>query len=93
MTMFAFSVGGLFTLLLMLPADFSAEGPQTDRLSPMAFVGGYVLAAIGPYVIGALLDSEATNTSTFIGFAAVAFLLGGFSLYFSHTRSKIGTGE
>lgn len=91
MTVFGIGVGGLFTLSLMLPADFATDGVATDRLSAMAFTGGYTLAAAGPYVVGVVLDFGASYTLIFLGFAVTATLLGGLSLYFSPGRTKVGT--
>jgi len=40
----------------MLPVDFATDEIATDRLSAMAFTGGFTLAAVSPYVVGIALD-------------------------------------
>jgi CP family cyanate transporter-like MFS transporter len=48
------ATGALFPLSLMLPVDYEDRPDALRRLSAMSLTGGYVLAAIGPVLFGAL---------------------------------------
>lgn len=88
-TVFGIGSGGLFTLALMLPADYAADGLSTDRLSAMVFAGGYCMAAIGPYAFGRLLDLEFTYGTLFSSFAVAAILIAGIVITFTPERTPI----
>ena len=49
-------LGVLFTLTLTLPVDFGATPEDVGRLTAMAMSVGYLVASIGPVVIGGLRD-------------------------------------
>jgi MFS transporter, CP family, cyanate transporter len=48
--------GGLFPLVLALPATMSRDGAHASRLSGMAFFVGYACAAAAPLIVGWLRD-------------------------------------
>ena len=48
--------GGLFPLVLALPATMSRDGGHASRLSGMAFFVGYACAAAAPLLVGWLRD-------------------------------------
>lgn len=88
---FGIGSGGLFTLALMLPTDFAVDTHATVRLSTMVFAGGYLLAGIGPYVIGFFLDIGISYGNVFVGMAFGAIALGVLSIPFSTAnRGAIG---
>ena len=92
-TIFGIGSGGLFTLALMLPADYATDGPSADRLSAMVFAGGYCMAAIGPYAFGRLLDLEFTYGLLFSSFGVAAIGVGGIVIAFSPRRTPISMAD
>jgi MFS transporter, CP family, cyanate transporter len=56
MVVLGLGIGGLFPLALTLPLDYSADAEEAARLTAMTFFVGYLLAALGPVVIGGLRD-------------------------------------
>jgi MFS transporter, CP family, cyanate transporter len=61
-----FGTGGQFAMALTLLVDAAADAEASRRLSGMAFLVGYLLAAAGPAAVGGLYDAT--------GGFAVAFL-------------------
>lgn len=59
-------LGGVFALALVLPVDHAASDDATQRLTSMTFGVGYLLAATGPVVLGALLDATGDFTVGFL---------------------------
>lgn len=49
-------LGVLFTLTLTMPVEFGANPEEVGRLTAMAMSVGYLIAALGPVVIGLLRD-------------------------------------
>ncbi|TDC09667.1 MFS transporter [Streptomyces sp. 8K308] len=49
--------GGLFTLVLALPAVIGRDPGEAGRISAMAFFVGYGCAALAPLLVGALRDA------------------------------------
>jgi len=86
---FGAGAGGLFTLALTLPVDFSASDAATEQVSSMVLAGGYTLAAVGPLAIGSVLDVGGTYALVFAGFAAITAGIIGISAYFDPQRPKI----
>ncbi|WP_047863825.1 MFS transporter [Rubrobacter aplysinae] len=66
--------GGLFPLSLNLPLDNTASPEMAGRLTAMAFLFGYALAAAGPAAIGALRDATGGFTGPFAALAAISIL-------------------
>lgn len=52
-----FGIGGLFPLALTLPLDYAADPAAAGRLTAMTLGVGYLLAAAGPFGVGALRDA------------------------------------
>lgn len=92
-TIFGTGQGGIFTLALMLPADFSVDERATDQVSSMVFAGGFMAAAVGPYVIGGLLDLGVTYETIFLGIAIGAILIGILSVPLSPARDRVAVSE
>lgn len=91
-TVFGIGSGGLFTLALMLPADYGVDATATDRLSAMVFAGGYFVAATGPYAFGLLLDLDIMYSTLFSSFGVAALGAGALAAWFSPGRDRISLG-
>jgi CP family cyanate transporter-like MFS transporter len=66
------AVGGQFALALSLLVDLSPDPASAERLSGMAFLIGYLLAAVGPVLAGALHDASGGFRLPFLVLAGVA---------------------
>ena len=69
--------GGLFPLVLALPATMSQDGAHASRLSGMAFFVGYACAAAAPLLVGWIRDGLGNFDLAFalLGAAAAAIVL------------------
>lgn len=56
MVFFGVGIGGVFALTLILPVDLATDVHGASRIAAMAFVVGYPIAALGPFLTGALHD-------------------------------------
>jgi CP family cyanate transporter-like MFS transporter len=63
--------GGLFPLALTLPVDNSADAEEAGRMTAMTFFIGYILSALGPFVVGGLRDVTGSYLVPFIALAAL----------------------
>lgn len=88
---FGIGIGGLFSLALTLPVDFAADQDATDRVSAMAMGVGFTVAAVGPFVIGAVRDVTGGYTPAFVGLTVISLLLFVLSLQFSPRRPDVGS--
>jgi MFS transporter, CP family, cyanate transporter len=74
-----FGVGGQFAFALTLLVDAAADPAASRRLSGMAFLVGYLLAAAGPAAVGGLYDVTGGFTVPFLaltGLGLVTLALG-----------------
>jgi CP family cyanate transporter-like MFS transporter len=69
--MIGFGAGGQFAMALTLLVDAAADPAASRRLSGMAFLVGYLLAAAGPAAVGGLYDATGGFTAAFLALAAV----------------------
>ena len=67
-------LGGGFSLVLVLLADFAAHPVAAGRLAAFVFLVGYTLAAIAPILIGAMRDVTGGFTAAFGLLTAMAVL-------------------
>lgn len=67
--------GGLFPLVLALPATMSRDSNHASRLSGMAFFIGYACAAGAPLVVGWLRDDLGNFDLAFALLGAAAALI------------------
>jgi CP family cyanate transporter-like MFS transporter len=74
-TLLGVGTGGLFTLSLTLPIDFATGENATDRLSSMVMGGGYMLAAVGPFVTGGIRDLFGSYVPAFVGLTILGVVL------------------
>lgn len=49
-------LGAVFPLAMTLPVDIAADPHEVGRLAAIMLLGGYVLSAVGPLVLGVLRD-------------------------------------
>jgi MFS transporter, CP family, cyanate transporter len=66
-----FGTGGMFAMALTLLVDAAADPAASRRLSGMAFLVGYLLAAAGPAAVGGLYDATGGFTAAFLALVAV----------------------
>lgn len=83
-----FGMGGIFALALVLPVDHASSDDATERLTSMTFGVGYLLAATGPVVLGALLDTFGDFTVGFLLLAGVT--VGLIALAVTFTPRRVG---
>jgi len=67
-------LGGGFSLVLVLLADFAAHPLAAGRLAAFVFLVGYTVAAIAPVLIGAMRDVTGGFTAAFGLLTAMAVL-------------------
>ncbi len=67
--------GGLFTIALTLPIDLAADGSTTDRLATMGMGIGYMVAAIGPSVVGGIRDVTGSYVPAFVALGTVGVFM------------------
>jgi MFS transporter, CP family, cyanate transporter len=66
-----FGVGGQFAMALTLLVDVAADPAASRRLSGMAFLVGYLLAAAGPPAVGGLYDATGGFTAAFLALTGI----------------------
>jgi MFS transporter, CP family, cyanate transporter len=66
-----FGAGGQFAMALTLLVDTAADPAASRRLSGMAFLVGYLLAAAGPAAVGALHDATGGFTTAFLALTVI----------------------
>ncbi|WP_255170998.1 CynX/NimT family MFS transporter [Natrononativus amylolyticus] len=82
-----FGVGAWFTLMLMLPVDYTASSEATSRLSAVAIAGGYVIGGAAPFAVGLLRDLYGGFTVPFGGLTAFIVLALVLSVRFRPDRN------
>jgi len=66
-----FGTGGQFAMALTLLVDAAADPAASRRLSGMAFLVGYLLAAAGPAAVGGLYDATGGFTAAFLALTVI----------------------
>ncbi len=72
--LFGFTNAGGFTIGLSMLSEFSLDAPSAARLTAMAFAVTYLLAAIGPTLAGALLDTAGSWSLVYVVLAVIGLL-------------------
>lgn len=85
-----FAAGGLFPLALTFPLDYADTPAEATALAAMALGVGYILAAIAPSLIGAVLDVSGSYTLAFLVMASLAALLATTALWLRPRRERTG---
>jgi len=76
----AVGLGGSFTLSMTLPLDNTNNPQETNAWTAFVLTVGYLIAAVGPLLLGAIRDLTGdfqASLLTLIGFAAIMTLIGG----------------
>jgi len=81
LAIFGFSLSGSFAMALGLLSEYSLDAPAAARLTAMAFFVTYTVAAFGPFIAGAVMDSADSWTLVFGLLAGVAALQGIATLF------------
>lgn len=83
--------GGLFPLVLALPATMSRDGGHAGRLSGMAFFVGYGCAAVAPLLVGWLRDDLGDFDLAFalLGAAAAVVVIPIMMLSSQHSETSL----
>ncbi len=75
-------LGGQFPLSLTLPLDYADDPSMASRITSMAFGVGYSVAAVGPFLIGSMLDQGLGYTAAFVLLCLLAAAMGGVTTRF-----------
>jgi len=89
MSLLGAGTAGLFALSLILPLDYSDSPQAAGDWTAMMSVGGYVIAAAGPYACGALRDISGSYTTAFASLLVVS----GTALLLSLSLRPIATAN
>lgn len=74
--------GGLFNLALVLPVDYAPSPSATGKVSSMVLGIGYLLASLGPVVIGKLHDLLGGYETSFLMLVGISVVMLVVSLRF-----------
>ena len=74
--------GGIFPLLMTLPLDVAREPAEVGAAAAMMLGGGYTLAAIAPFALGAVRDATG-------GFTSALWVLVGFGLLWVMVATRL----
>lgn len=80
---------GLFTLSLILPVIYTSGPTATEGLSSLMLGGGYLVAALGPVVGGALRDGTGGYAAAFGAVVALGTVLLGMAVLFGPDRRRV----
>jgi MFS transporter, CP family, cyanate transporter len=72
MALLGAGTAGLFALALILPLDYSDSAESAGSWTAMMSGGGYIIAALGPYVCGVLRDITGSYRSVFAALCVVS---------------------
>ncbi|RBQ07978.1 CynX/NimT family MFS transporter [Pedobacter miscanthi] len=89
----AIGLGAAFTLGMTLPLDFTVTPAQTNSWAAFVMAVGYLVASIGPFLLGSLRDATGNFTlpiDVLIG-AALVMAIAGFFLVPSQRERILGT--
>lgn len=62
-------IGAIFPLTLLLPLDFASDAAMAGQLTALALSVGYLLAALGPFLMGWLRALTGSYTAPFLALA------------------------
>lgn len=74
-SVFAFGLGGTFTLGMTLPLDNTRSVGEANAWNAFVLMVGYVIAAIGPLAVGGVRDLTGSFSLAFWGLVGVATLM------------------
>lgn len=74
-SLFAFGLGGTFTLGMTLPLDNTKSVDEANAWNAFVLMIGYVIAAGGPLAVGAIRDLTGTFDVAYWGLAGIALMM------------------
>jgi len=87
------ALGMVFPLVLTLPLDVADEPATVGSVAALMLLGGYILSATGPFVLGAVRDATGSFTASLWLLAGVAAVLVFCCLPLSPRRLRNGVGR
>jgi CP family cyanate transporter-like MFS transporter len=84
------ALGAIFPLLLALPVDIADDPGHAGSIAALMLLGGYVLAAAGPVVLGTARDVSGTFAASLWLLVGVAVAFVAFSTLLSPARVRGG---
>jgi MFS transporter, CP family, cyanate transporter len=91
--LFALGQGGAISLALMLMVLRAPDAPRAAELSGMAQAIGYSLAALGPFLLGALYDSTGNWDAPLVALLALTAPLAAVGLAAGRARTVRAGGR
>ncbi len=88
--MLGLALGAIFTLVLTLPLDVTNDPAQTGAVAALMLLGGYLISATGPFVLGAMRDLTGTFEVSLWLLVAVAMSFAACCLLLSSDRLRTG---
>jgi CP family cyanate transporter-like MFS transporter len=83
-----FGLGAVFPLALTLPIDVASGPAEAGALTALMLLGGYLLAGVGPVVLGMIRDFTGDFSASLWLLVGVAVLFVVASLFLAPTRSS-----
>lgn len=69
------AMGILFTVMLTLPLDLSAQPTEAGAIAGVMLAGGYTIAALAPVLLGAVRDASGSFSAVLVAVAIASSLL------------------
>jgi MFS transporter, CP family, cyanate transporter len=84
------SLGAVFPLVLTLPLDVASDPAEVGSVAALMLLGGYVLSAVGPVLLGAARDLTGDFGTSLILLVALAVVLAIACTTLSPARLRLG---
>jgi MFS transporter, CP family, cyanate transporter len=84
------SLGAVFPLVLTLPLDVASDPAEVGSVAALMLLGGYVLSAVGPVLLGAARDLTGDFGTSLILLVALAVVLTIACTTLSPARLRLG---
>jgi MFS transporter, CP family, cyanate transporter len=84
------SLGAVFPLVLTLPLDVASDAAEVGSVAALMLLGGYVLSAVGPVLLGAARDLTGDFGTSLVLLVALAAALAIASTTLSPARLRLG---
>lgn len=90
LAMVGLALAAIFPLVLTLPIDVSDDPAQVGSVAALMLLGGYVIASIGPFVLGAVRDLTGDFAASLWLLVVVSLTFTGFTSLLSRRRLHRG---